>query len=178
MVFLRYFFFLLVFLSSISYSQSDSIKHKTVHYEFTPQIAGGQIEATTLLYVLEVGGLVDIDLVTDADENPKSFGLRLGVEYYSYLEPGGPTGGGPFTDYCIYGRHSIRMNDFWFTILGGLAYHTYDKTYYDNKLLFRTGLEFKYNLLGNELGLILKGSTSFQEQTFYFGIGIFIGYFE
>jgi hypothetical protein len=70
------------------------------------------------------------------------------------------------------------MNDFWLTILGGLAHHTYDATYYDDKILFRAGLEFKYNLLGNEAGLLLKGSTSFQEQTSYFGLGIFVGYFE
>jgi hypothetical protein len=167
-----------MFLSSNSFGQSDSTKSNVERFQFTPRVAGGQIEATTLLYVLEVGGLVDLDLITVANENPKSFGLRLGVEYYSYLEAGGPTGGGPFTDYCLYGRNTIRMNDFWFTILGGLSYHTYDATYYDDKVLFRAGLEFKYNLLGNEAGLLLKGSTSFQEQTFYFGIGIFIGYFE
>ena len=163
---------------SFSLSQTDSINHKITQYKFTPQISGGQIEATTLLYVLEVGGLVDIDLITEANENPKSFGLRIGVEYYSYFEAGGPTGGGPFTDYSVYGRHTIRMNDFWFTILGGLAYHTYDATYYDDKVRFRAGLEFKYNLIGNEIGLLLKGSTSFQEQTSYFGLGIFFGYFE
>lgn len=167
-----------MFLSSNSFGQSDSTESNMERFQFTPRVAGGQIEATTLLYVLEVGGLVDLDFITEAIENPKSFGLRLGVEYYSYLEAGGPTGGGPFTDYCLYGRHTIRMNDFWFTILGGLAYHTYDATYYDDKVLFRAGLEFKYNLLGNEAGLLLKGSTSFQEQTSYFGFGIFFGYFQ
>lgn len=112
---------------------------------------------------MELGGVVDIDFITNGTTDSKSFGLRLGMEYYSYFEAGGPTGGGPFTDYCVYGRHTIRMNDFWFTILGGLAYHTYDATYYADKVLFRSGLEFKYNLFGNEGGLLLKGSTSFQE---------------
>ena len=178
MVLLKYLLIVLILLSSISYSQSDSIKNKTVQYKFTPQIAGGQFEATTFLYVTEFGALVDFDIISKIETDTKSFGLRLGVEYYSYLEAGGPTGGGPFTDYCIYGRHSIRMNDFWLTFLGGVAYHTYDSNYYDNKLLFRAGLEFKYNLIGNEIGILLKGSTSFQEQTSYFGIGIFIGYYE
>lgn len=174
----KYFFICFLFYYSFSFCQTDSTNNDSKHYKFTPQIAGGQFEATTFLYVTEFGELLDFDIISKIETDTKSLGLRLGVEYYSYLEAGGPTGGGPFTDYCIYGRHSIRMNDFWFTILGGLAYHTYDKTYYDNKLLFRAGLEFKYNLIGNEIGLLLKGSTSFREQTTYFGIGIFVGYFK
>lgn len=164
--------------SSNSFSQSDSVNYNKKSYQFTPQIAGGQIEVTTILYVLELGGVIDLDIITKGTTDSKSFGLRLGMEYYSYFEAGGSTGGGPFTDYSVYGRHTIRMNDFWFTILGGLAYHTYESTYYADKVLFRSGLEFKYNLLGNEVGLLLKGSTSFQEQTSYFGLGIFVGYFE
>lgn len=174
----KYFLIFFLFYSSISISQTDSTNNDSKRYKFIPQIAGGQFEATTFLYVTEFGALVDFDIISKIESDTKSFGLRLGVEYYSYFEAGGPTGGGPFTDYCIYGRHTIRMSDFWLTFLGGLAYHIYDKTYYDNKLLFRAGLEFKYNLIGNEIGLLLKGSTSFREQTTYFGLGIFVGYFE
>ena len=174
----KYFVIVLLFLSLNSFGQSDSVRNNPVSYQFTPRIAGGQIEATTFLYVTEFGALVDFDIISKIETDTKSLGLRLGVEYYSYLEAGGPTGGGPFTDYCVYGRHSIRRNDFWFTILGGLSYHNYDATYYEDKILFRVGLEFKYNLLGNEAGLLLKGSTSFQEQTSYFGFGIFFGYFQ
>jgi hypothetical protein len=178
MYLLKYFLILLLLFGSVTFSQSDSTKSNVERFQFTPRVAGGQIEATTFLYVTEFGALIDFDIISKIENDTKSFGLRFGVEYYSYLEAGGPTGGGPFTDYCIYGRHTIRMNDFWFTILGGFAYHTYDATYYDDKVLFRAGLEFKYNLLGNEAGLLLKGSTSFREQTTYFGLGIFIGYFE
>ncbi|MDZ7623960.1 MAG: hypothetical protein U5J96_05870 [Ignavibacteriaceae bacterium] len=56
MVLKKYLLIILIFLSTISYSQSDSINHKINQYKFTPQIAGGQIEATTFLYVLEFGG--------------------------------------------------------------------------------------------------------------------------
>jgi hypothetical protein len=176
---LKYISTYLILLNFISFSQSDSTQSDLKGLRFEPRIPGGHIEATTLLYVTEFGGLVDVDLVNNKTEYPKSFGLRLGIEYYAYFEPGGPTGGGPFIDYSIYGRHTNRMKDLWLTILAGIDYHTYNKTYYyDDKVLFRTGLELKYNLLGNELGLLLKGSTSFQEQTSFFGFGIFIGYFE
>lgn len=175
---LSIYFTFFLFSISISYSQTDSSKSNEERYRPTPRIAGGQIEATTVLYVTEIGGLVDIDIVTKASDDIKTFGLRLGIEFYSYFEAGGPTGGGPFTDYCIYGRYTSRMNNFRLTILGGLAFHTYRATYYDDEILFRAGLEFKYNLLKNYFGLLLKGSTSFQEQTSYIGIGIFIGYFE
>jgi hypothetical protein len=178
MILLKYLLIILILLSSISYSQSDSIINKKAQYKFTPQISGGQIEATTFLYVTEFGALIDIDIISKIEIDTKSFGLRLGVEYYSYFEAGGPTGGGPFTDYCLYGRHTIRMNDFWLTFLGGISYHTYNTTYYEDELLFRLGLEFKYNLIGNYLGILLKGSTSFREQTSFFGIGIFVGYFD
>jgi len=175
---LSIFFILLLFSISISYSQTDSSKSNDERFQPTPRIAGGQIEAITILYVTEIGGLVDIDFVTKADDDIKSFGIRLSLEYYGYLEAGGSTGGGPFTDYCIYGRYTSRMNNFRFTVLSGIAYHNYYSTSYEDKLLFRAGLEFKYNLLDKFFGVLLKGSTSFQEQTTYLGIGIFIGYFD
>jgi hypothetical protein len=177
MKFSKYFVIYCILFHAISFAQPDSINNIS-KYQFTPKISGGQIEATTILYVLEFGGFVDLDFITKADDYIKSFGIRLSIEYYSYFEAGGPTGGGPFTDYCLYGRYTSRMNDFRFTILGGIANHTYDATDYEDKLLFRAGLEFKYNLVGNCVGLLLKGSTSFQEQTTFVGLGIFIGYFE
>ena len=106
-----------------------------------------------------------------------TFGLRLGLEHYAYFEVGGPTGGGPFTDYCFYGRHSAKMNNFTFSILGGLAYHTFTN-YFENKLLLRAGIEFKYDLFGPFLSLLLKGSSSFQKKASYFGIGLSAGFFR
>ena len=60
----------------ISYSQTDSSKSNEERYRPTPRIAGGQIEATTILYVTEIGGLVDIDFVTKAGDDIKSFGIQ------------------------------------------------------------------------------------------------------
>lgn len=146
-------------------------------FVFAP-LVGGQFELSTLLYVFEFGALVDIDLYRKESKLNYSFGTRLSYESYAYLEPGGPTGGGPFKDYCFYIIHSARSESFHFNILGGLAYHTKSSSYYPNETLFRTGIELRYNLLNKMLGLIFKGSTSFDKRTTFFGLGIAIGYYK
>jgi hypothetical protein len=177
MVQLKYFYLLILLTVLPLYSQTDSIFSENEKYLFTPQISGGQIEATTLLAVTEIGGLIDVDVFRRNSNQIYTFGLRISLEYYGYLEAGGPTGGGPFTDYCFYARHSANLNDFTFSILGGLAYHTYS-SYFEDKLLFRAGIEFKYDLIGKFISLLLKGATSFQKRTAYIGIGISVGYFK
>ncbi|MCW8816552.1 MAG: hypothetical protein OQK52_01605 [Ignavibacteriaceae bacterium] len=170
---LKYFLICYLLTVSVSFGQTDTISNRG-NYTFKPRIAGGQIEGVIMWYDLGFGGLVDIDLLASESKNSNSLGLRLALEYYfifSEIEDG------PFTDYCCYGRYTTKMNDFWISFLGGISYHDFARDY-DDKLLFRTGLEFKYNLFRNYSGLSFKVLTSFQEQTTYFGIGIFIGYFE
>ena len=149
------------------------------NYTFAPSIAGGQFELTTLLFVVELGALVDVDLFTKKSKIDYSFGTRFSFESYGYLEPGGPTGGGPFKDYCFYVIHSGRSKNFHFNLLGGLAYHTRASDFYEQDgILFRAGIELRYNLLEKMIGIILKGSTSFNEKTTYVGLGIAIGYYK
>ena len=170
--------FLLFFLSnSINAQNRDTVQENK--FVFSPSV-GGQFELSTLLYVFELGALVDIDLFRKESKYNYSFGTRLSYEYYAYYEPGGPTGGGPFTDYCFYIIHSSRSESFHFNILGGLAYHTKSSSsqFYPDETLFRAGIEFRYNLLEKMLGLVFKASTSFDERTTFVGLGIAIGYYK
>ena len=73
------------------------------------------------MYVGELGALVDVDLFTKKSKIDYSFGTRFSFESYGYLEPGGPTGGGPFKDYCFYIIHSGRTRNFHFNV-GGFPY--------------------------------------------------------
>jgi hypothetical protein len=173
MQFTKYFFIFFLLTTSFSFSQIDSISNNN-NFNFKPGLAGGQIESVIIWYDLGVGGLLDIDLLASERKNTDYLGFRLAVEYYIIFNE---IEDGPFTDYCFYGRYTRKMNDFWFSFLGGISYHDYARDY-DDKLLFRAGLELKYNLFKNYSGLLFKISTSFREQTTYFGFGIFIGYFE
>ncbi len=148
-------------------------------FTFEPSIAGGQFEVTTLLFVGELGAIVDIDLFKKGSTKIYTFGTRISYESYGYLEPGGPSGGGPFKDYCLYLMHSARTSNFHINFLGGLAYHTRRNSYVQpNETLFRAGIEFRYNLINKMLGIILKGSTSFDERTTFVGLGIALGYYK
>ena len=121
--------------------QSDS-------FIFAPNIAGGQFEATTLLYVGELGALVDIDLFKKQSKLNYSFGTRISFESYGYMEPGGPTGGGPFKDYCFFIMHSARSDKIHFNILGGISYHTRRLNFYSpDEFLFRVGIEIDITYL-------------------------------
>jgi len=170
--------FIIYFPSNLVNAQGlDTIQGSK--FIFAPTV-GGQIELSTLLYVFELGALVDIDLFRKESKLDYSFGTRLSYESYAYFEPGGPTGGGPFKDYCFYIIHSARSESFHLNVLGGLAYHTKSSlsTFYPDETLFRTGIELRYNLLNKMLGLVLKGSTSFDERTTFVGLGIAIGYYK
>jgi len=146
---------------------------------FSPSV-GGQFELTTLLYVFELGALVDIDFFKKESKVNYSFGTRLSYESYGYLEPGFPTGGGPLKDYCFYITHSSKSKYFHLNFLAGLAYHTKssESPFYRDETLFRAGIELRYNLLQKMLGLVFKGSTSFDERTTFVGLGIAIGYYK
>jgi len=53
-----------------------------------------------------------------------------------------------------------------------------ESTYGKNAINFRVGAEMKVRLFGEYAGLLLKGSTSFFEDTFFLGIGLSLGYFN
>src|SRR5690606_1259891 len=113
-------YIIIVFLSFFhSYSTNaqglDTIQNSK--FVFAPSV-GGQFELSTFLYVFELGALIDIDLFRKESKLDYSFGTRLSYESYAYFEPGGPTGGGPFKDYCFYIIHSARSERYYFNIFG------------------------------------------------------------
>ncbi len=174
-------FLIIVFAPGISstYSQTDTTNQLDKDFSFSPMIAGGQIEVTTILAVSEFGGLIDVDLYRKEAKVIYSFGVRLSFESYDYFSFGGPTGGGPFKDYCLFAIHSARSEYFHFNIFGGLAYHTRKSTFYEpNQILPRAGIELRYNLFNKILGIIFKVSTSFKERTTIVGFGFAIGFYQ
>lgn len=155
----------------------DSIRNKKLL--FLPSIGGGQVEVVTLIYVFEYGALMDIDLFKKKGKFNYSFGVRLNFESYAYFEPGGPTDGGPFKDYCFVIVYSTRSEDIHINLLGGIAYHTRRSTFQkSNETLVRTGFEFRYNLYDKIIGILLKGSTSFEKRNTFIGLGLAFGFYE
>jgi hypothetical protein len=174
-------FLIIVIAVGIStiYSQTDTTNQLFKDYTFSPTIAGGQFEVTTILGVSEIGALIDVDLFRKESTVNYSFGVRLSFESYAYFEVGGPTGGGPFKDYCFFAIHSARSEYFHFNLFGGLAYHTRKSTFYEpNQILPRTGIELRYNLFSKILGIIFKVSTSFKKRTTVVGFGFAFGFYQ
>jgi hypothetical protein len=172
----RIFVFLLFFLSNFIYAQGlDLIQDSK--FIFSPSV-GGQFEISTVYLVSEFGALIDIDLLRKESKINISFGTRISYESYEY--PISQNGKGPFKDYCFYILHSARNNSFHFNLLSGLSYHTKTQSpsFYPDGILFRAGIELRYNLLNKIVGLVLKGSTSFDKRTTFVGLGVAIGYYK
>jgi len=148
-------------------------------FKFSPSIAGGQIELTTLIVVTEYGALVDFDLFKIKSSMEYSFGTRISFENYSYLEFNDNTKNKSTSeDYCFYVMHSGRSNYIHFNIILGLAYFPKIPTYNSANIQFRAGFEFRFNPGTKIFGIIFKGASSFNSNTTYFGLGIAVGYYE
>lgn len=64
-------------------------------------------------------------------------------------------------------------------MLGGISYHTNTRNYKnDGTVFFRVGAELRYKLIGEYVGIVLKGATSFLEKTTFVGVGLSFGYFN
>ncbi len=110
-----------------------------------------------------------------------NFGLRISTEYYKIhdLDVGGGSSYGPYWDFSILGRHSIRGKYFWFSPLLGLSFHNnLEEEKSDSKLIIKWGLELKYNLYRENVGLVLKFLTGSIENSGYGGIGITVGFYR
>ncbi len=138
---------------------------------------GVQIEAVTIIAINEIGISGDYDFFSSIN-GKYNFGLRISTEYYkiSDFDVGGGSTYGPYLDFSILGRHSLRGKYFWFSPLLGFSLHNSleDETS-DPKLLLKWGLEIKYNLYKENVGLLLKFVGSNEKRTGYGGIGISIG---
>ena len=182
---MRYKFIIKIFLCFvlslpiITFAQNDSNSINQNKLISDPRLFGFQLEATTLLMVGEVGGLLDYDLFSSINKK-YHFGLRFSTEYFDYtsLDVGGVRADGPFLDFNIYGRHSVRGKNAWLSSLFGLSIYNSIEPPKPSIILFRLGLEFKYNLLPDNLGLIFKLSTSLRENTTFVGIGFSFGIYN
>ncbi len=183
MVLFRIFYLVLTFfilINNISICQIDSTQLNKLSLK--PRFSGLQIEATSFLVVSEIGGLADYDVYSSENKH-YNFGARISIEYYDYLSldvGGGRESGGPFLDYNLFARHTIKGSVFWFSVVGGLSIHTrkYSREPEPTALL-RAGFELKYNITKYVLGILLKGSTSFIEgNTTYLGVGFSLGFYS
>ena len=167
------------FISSTSLAQTDTTGVDSVEFQLDAKFYSAQVEACVLILGGEVGGLVDIDLLSNKRTQNQFIGLRFAVELYGYGDIGG--GSDEYSDICVYGRASLRFNNFRVNGYGGLAFHTENSGAWDNdnrKILPRGGLEAKYFPFGNFVAIMLKGSSSFKKDSGFFGIGIALGYYN
>jgi hypothetical protein len=171
---------LIILLALISYkifSQSDTISVNPNKLIENPIFFGVQIEAVTTIATNEIGISGDYDFFTSVNKK-YNFGLRISTEYYkiSDFDVGGGSTYGPYWDFSILGRHSLRGKYFWFSPLIGLSFHNSmaDETL-DSKIVLKWGLELKYNLYKENIGLLLKFLVSPTVKKGYGGIGISIG---
>ena len=170
---------MILFASSTFLAQTDTTEEDSPEFLFTPRFAGVQVEGCVLFFGYEYGGTVDVDLFSHK-KNKHFIGIRLAYEKYAYEDPGGGRDG-PFTEFCLYGRPSIKFKRFQLNAYGGLSYHLGwdDPRYnYDKKVIFRVGFDVKYIPVGNLIGIMLKCSTSFIEDLGFVGIGLSIGYYN
>jgi hypothetical protein len=159
----------------LSQSDTSSINPNKLVKNFS--FFGVQIEAVTIIAINEIGISGDYDFYSSTNKK-YNFGIRISTEYYkiSDFDVGGGSTYGPYWDFSILGRHSLRGKYFWFSPLLGLSLHnSLEEAASDSKLLLKWGLELKYNLYKDNVGLLLKFIGSSAERTGYGGIGISIG---
>ncbi len=177
------FLFLFVLLSpKLILGQDSTANINPNGVVFKPSLFGFQIEAISLLVSSELGALIDYDIYSSPNKK-YNYGLRLSTEYFDMtnFDIGGKSAPGPFFDFNIYACHSIRGKNFWFSPLIGLAIHkslenkSLEDRESDIQGLLKWGLELKYNLYSNNVGLLLKFAVPFNKGTGYIGFGISIG---
>jgi hypothetical protein len=165
-------------LSSFVLKAQDLDTNHTENFNFIPSFAGGQVELTTLFFVTEYGALVDFDIFKKKSKINYSFGARISFEQYSYISFSNLETEGPYQDYCLFLMHSGRGENIHFNILAGLAYFPEVPTYTSGNILFRVGFEFRFNMGTKIAAFIIKGASSFDSNTTYFGLGIALGYYK
>ncbi len=166
---------LILSFSQNCFCQNDTSTINPNKMLLNPSFFGVQFEAISSIVSSELGALVDYDIYSSANKK-YNFGFRLSSEYYDFtsLDVGGKTAPGPFWDFNIYGRHSIRGKHFWFSPILGLSLHNSLEEPTDLKLLIKWGLELKYNVFDDNIGLLLKFTSSFSKNAGYAGVGLAI----
>ncbi|MCZ7610365.1 MAG: hypothetical protein M5U17_09350 [Ignavibacterium sp.] len=158
--------------------QFDSTKYNDNNLRFNPRFIGMQIEAVSLIFVNEIGGLVDFDLYSSANKY-YNLGIRLSLEYSKVLtlDVGGAGSDEAVLNYNMYAKHTIKGSVFWFSFLAGASVQK-QQDYSETKTHFisRAGFELRYNLTDYEIAVLFKGAKSFVESSGYLGIGFSLGF--
>lgn len=107
----KYIIAFILILSGEIISQSDSTFIKPNKIIYNPSYFGTQIEAVTIIAINEIGLSGDYDFYNSMNKK-YSFGIRLNIELYKVLDlnVGGGSTYGPYLDYDIFSRFSIRGN--------------------------------------------------------------------
>lgn len=178
---MKLFFSNIVFLFTLcssNYAQDTSKFMADRRVDVNPEFTGVQLELTTLLLISEIGALIDYNIASSGDKF-FNLGLRFSGEHYSLVSFGGDAIGSPFTNYNLLARYSLRGRILWFDLVGGLSYYTTSDPYLiRDQILTRAGFEVGYHFLNNMLGVVINSSTSFKENTFYFGLGLTFGFYN
>ncbi len=157
----------------LTFSQVDPTRLDENKLLIEPELHGVRIDAVTLLIFHQVGGQIDFDLLQSSNKKI-CVGTRLSVEHYSLQNFVEKVSGSPFTNYNLFARVTNRRNLFSVNLLGGVTYYTADsQTSKTKRYLFRVGFEARF---GSMAALVLKGSTSLMDKSYFIGFGISIGY--
>ena len=171
-------FLSVVFAPIIILAQSDSIKQNNNKLILNPRFAGVNVEATSLLLINELGGLLDFDLYSSHNKH-YNLGIRLNIEYYNLvaLDFGGGGRDESNINYNFYARHTIKGSVFWFSFLLGTSIQKISDDYRsETSFVPRAGFELRYNLTDYEIALLFKGAKSFVDVAGYLGLGISFGF--
>lgn len=173
------FIFITVFAPN-HFCQNDTSKINSSKILLNPSFAGVQLEAISSLVSSELGLIIDFDIYSSTNKK-YNFGLRISSEYYDFtsLDVGGKRAPGPFMDYNIYGRHTIRGEHLSFSPILGLSLHkSLGDRSADLELVMKWGIELKYNFFNNRMGMLLKFAASSFEDVGYAGVGLAICLFN
>ena len=163
------------------FSQADTSSANPNKLLKNSKFFGIQIEAVSAIAINEIGISGDYDFYSSINKK-YNFGLRISTEYYKImdLDVGGGSTFGPYWDFSLLGRFSVRGNFIWFSPLLGITLHNnLEETKSDSKLLMKLGIEFKFNLYKDNIGLLLKFISGLaEEKSGYGGIGLSIGFYN
>ena len=171
---------LIILFSQQLFSQSDTSSIHPDKLIKNSNFFGFQIEAVSLILINELGISGDFDFYSSMNKK-YNLGFRISTEYYKIIDLnfGGGSTYGTYWDFSILARHSHRGKYFWFSPLLGISLHNdLEKEKLNTKFLIKWGLELKYNLYKENVGLVIKFVSGFVKYSSYGGIGFTIGFYN
>lgn len=132
---------------------------------------GVQADVSSIYFVNTLSGAFDMDIFKLSKDSYA--GIRLGVETYDHLSPGGKVGGSPYTDIDFLTRLNVFGEVVEVNLCPGITYHKTTDLKNENGLYIKAAGDIKFKIYKNYFGVIVKFAISKQG---YGGLGIFLGY--